>query len=158
MINNVVIGRYCSIGFGFKAGLGIHPTNFISTSPIFYSSSNWFETNLTFNQYFDEYKRTFIGNDVWIGANVLINDGICIGDGAIIGAGAVVTKDVPGYSIVGGVPAKVISYRHSEEVIDFIKKCDWWNKDLDWIKNNLDYFRVPIESLGQLRTLNFPKK
>ena len=72
--------------------------------------------------------KTIIGNDVWVGANAIIISGVKIGDGAVIGAGAVVTKDVPPYAIVGGVPAKIIKYRFPKDKIDALLKIKWW----DW--------------------------
>jgi tetrahydrodipicolinate N-succinyltransferase len=67
-------------------------------------------------------------------------DGVTIGDGAIIGAGAVVTKDVPPYAIVGGIPARLIKYRFEPDEIEFLLKLKWWDKDLEWIKNNSKLF------------------
>lgn len=81
-----------------------------------------------------------IGNDVWIGANAIILQGVTIGDGAIIAAGAVVTKDVPPYAIVGGVPAKVIKYRFSDEVILKLLQIKWWDKPEEWIIQKLEKF------------------
>ena len=68
-----------------------------------------------------------IGNDVWIGFEAVILAGVTIGDGAIIGARAVVTKDVPPYTIVGGVPAKPIKKRFDEEMIELLLEIQWWN-------------------------------
>ena len=77
-----------------------------------------------------------IGNNVWIGDKATILPGVSIGDGAVIAANAVVTKDVPPYAIVGGVPAKVIGYRYDEDTIDFLLKVKWWNKDKKWFKEH----------------------
>ncbi len=96
-------------------GLGRHPTSHVSTHPSFYSVSQ--PLSKTFSKYdtFNCFERTSIGHDVWIGESALVVDGVKISTGAIIAAGAVVTKDVPAYAIVAGVPARVIKYRFSEE-------------------------------------------
>lgn len=75
---------------------------------------------------FDEVLETNVGNDVWIGANAVVLDGVSIGDGAIIAAGAIVKDDVPPFAVVGGVPAKVIRYRFSEEVRRELLDWRWW--------------------------------
>lgn len=79
-----------------------------------------------------------IGNDVWIGYETLIMSGVTIGDGAIIGARAVVTKDVPPYTIVAGVPAKPIRRRFHDEVIETLQSAQWWNWEKERIEKNLD--------------------
>ena len=81
-----------------------------------------------------------IGNDVWIGANVYLMDGVMVGDGAIIASNALVTKDVPPYAIVGGVPAKVIKKRFEEDKIDFLLDFKWWEREESWIRNNAEKF------------------
>ena len=78
-----------------------------------------------------------IGNDVWIGFEAVILSGVTIGDGAIIGARAVVTKDVPPYTIVGGVPARPIRKRFSEEVISKLSELQWWNWSEERIRENI---------------------
>ncbi|WP_221091962.1 CatB-related O-acetyltransferase, partial [Providencia rettgeri] len=121
------IGMFCSIGPNtIIGGLGSHPTNQISTHPAFYSTNNQTGKSFVNETYFIEHSETSIGNDVWIGANALILDGIKIGNGAIIAAGAVVTKSVPDYAIVGGVPAKIIKFRYSEHEINNLNKLQWW--------------------------------
>lgn len=127
------IGRFCSIGPGLLCGWGIHPSNGISTSPMFYSTHKQNGFSLSLLDKVKERKKIIIGNDVFIGANVTILDGVIVGHGAIIGAGCIVSKNVPPYSIVVGVPMRVLSYRFTEEIIEDMIKIKWWNwpeKDL----------------------------
>ena len=130
-ITNCSIGKFCSIGPNFCCGLGIHPTNGISTSPTFYSPSKVNGAALVNSPKVEESKHTTIGNDVFIGANVTVLDGVTIGDGAVIGAGAVVSKDIPPYAIAVGCPIRVIKYRMTEEQIAAMLRIQWWNWDDD---------------------------
>jgi acetyltransferase-like isoleucine patch superfamily enzyme len=128
LIQNTTIGNYCSISHEFISGLGSHPTDLFSTSPLFYRKQNTFNIEIVEkNSDFQEYKPIEIGNDVWIGARVTVMDGVKIGTGAIVATGSIVTKDVPPYAIVGGVPAKVIKYRLPEDRIAFLEQSEWWN-------------------------------
>ena len=131
-VTNTIIGKFCSIGPNVQIVLGSHPSNFVSTHPIFYANNKPFET-FSDGIYFKEYEGVVIGNDVWIAEGVLIPGGITIGDGAIITARAVVTKDVEPYSIVGGIPAKHIKYRFDAETINRISHSKWW----DWEEKKL---------------------
>jgi acetyltransferase-like isoleucine patch superfamily enzyme len=88
----------------------------------------------------DETYNAIIGNDVWIGNDVIIMGGLKIGDGAIIGTGAIITKNVPPYAVVIGVPGKVIKYRFTDDEIGKLLEIQWWNKDKEWISENSDYF------------------
>ena len=132
---NTKIGKFCSIGSNVKFGLGKHPTNFVSTHPAFYANNKPFRT-FSDKVYIKEFDDIIVGNDVWVSRDVIIMGGINIGDGAVVAAGAVVTKDVPPYSIVGGVPAKILKYRFPKSIIDNIQKTKWWDKSDDWLKNN----------------------
>ncbi len=137
------IGRFCSVAQDVKNSLGVHPITspYVSTSPMFFSLRK--QTGKTFakKQLFDELKDPIeIGHDCWIGQGAFIVGGVKIGTGAVVLAGAVVTKDVPPYSIVGGVPAKVVKYRYDEETIDFLLKSEWWNKPIEWLEANYELF------------------
>ncbi len=121
------IGKYCSIGPNFFCGWGIHPTDGISTSPMFYSTRTQNGRTLSVADKIEERKEIIIGNDVFVGANVTILDGVEIGDGAIIGAGAVVSKNIPAYAIAVGCPIRIIKYRFSPENIDRLLKLKWWD-------------------------------
>jgi virginiamycin A acetyltransferase len=117
------IGKYCSISYDCKIGVSEHPINFVSSHPATYGSNNIFREKIDFEQK----DSPIIGNDVWIGANSIILRGVIVGDGAIIAAGAIVTKDVLPYTIVGGIPAKVIKNRYDEEIVEYLLKWKWWN-------------------------------
>ena len=139
--NSTTIGRYCSIAHDIKCGPGHHPLEYVSTHPMFYSASlRPAQITLVDEDKFDDLMPVTVGNDVWIGANVVIMNGVTIGDGSVIASGCIVTKDVAPYSIVGGVPGKEIRKRFSDEEIAFLLDFKWWEKDLDWLKENSDLF------------------
>ncbi|MBP1639425.1 MAG: acetyltransferase (isoleucine patch superfamily) [Bacteroidetes bacterium] len=137
------IGKFCSIGPNFLCGWGIHPTNGISTSPMFYSTLKQNGMTLSAENKIEERKTIKIGNDVFIGANVTVLDGITIGDGAVIGAGSVVSKDIPPYAIAVGSPIRIIRYRFNQNQIENLSKIKWWNFDINQLKEvENDFFQV----------------
>lgn len=143
IVQNVRIGAFCSIANDVFIGLGTHPIDYLSTSPLLYRVTNTFRIKLIEKDLsFDEYALVVIGNDVWIGARAIVMDGVKIGDGAIIAAGAVVTKDIPPYAIAGGVPAKVIRFRFEPEKIERLLKLQWWTWTLDELKARINELRV----------------
>lgn len=137
IIQNTTIGKFCSIANDVSIGLGNHPVDYFSTSPLLYRRHNTFKINLIEKDLkFEEYLPVFIGNDVWIGSRAIILNGVTIGNGCVIAANSVVTKDVEPYSVVGGVPAKFIKYRFSENKIDELNSGKWWDLDLFKIKSH----------------------
>lgn len=150
-ISNCSIGKFCSIGPNFCCGLGVHPTNGISTAPMFYSTAKQNGTTLCKDNKLEESLHTTIGNDVFIGANVTILDGVTISDGAVIGAGAVVTKDIPPYAIAVGVPAKVVKYRFDEETIKDLLEKQWWNGTEEDLQQVEKHFGDVEEFLKEIR-------
>lgn len=120
-VTRATIGRYCSIGNYVVIGGGEHKTDKVSTNTELYPEIDCFE-ELT-------EKDLIIKNDVWIGTNAIIKRGVTIGNGAVIGANSFVDKDVPDYAIVAGVPARIIRYRFSEDIIEELLKSEWWIND-----------------------------
>ena len=135
------IGKFCSIACGAKFifNAANHTLNSLSTYPFSILFEEWglpTDTN-SVAQAWDNHGNITIGNDVWIGYEAVIFSGVTIGDGAIIGTRAVVTKDVPPYTIVGGVPAHPIRKRFSEDVIARLEELRWWDWDKEKISHNL---------------------
>lgn len=137
------VGRFCSIAPEVKNSIGVHPVNapYVSTSPMFFSLRKQSGETFAQKQMFDELRDPIeIGHDCWIGQRAFIVGGVKIGTGAVVLAGAVVTKDVPPYAIVGGVPAKLVKYRYDQHTIDFLLKTEWWNLPIEWLRDNYVVF------------------
>nr|WP_319566125.1 CatB-related O-acetyltransferase [uncultured Rhodoferax sp.] len=137
------IGSFTSIAPQVLCGMGSHPLSLISTYPGFYtnksSGAEWLGTHIEFN----DRLTTTIGSDVWIGIRSIIMAGVTVGDGAVIAAGSIVTKDVPPYAIVAGVPAKFIKYRFSPDKTERILKSKWWDMPINKIKNAAKFADQP---------------
>lgn len=136
--SQIIIGNYSSIGRNFFPRTSQHYVTRLSTSSYLLERLN------IEGEHFKTVGKIEIGNDVWIGANVTILGGIKVGDGAVIGAGSVVTKDLPPFSISVGVPAKVINYRFSDELIKEICESQWWNCKLNELQNKTEFFMLDI--------------
>lgn len=155
---NATVGNFTAIGPECVIGPGQHPTNYLTTNSIFYKPGNWgFHDDWVEKIDFDETAPICIGNDVWIGRRVSIMNGVTIGDGAVVAANAVVTKDVPPYAIVGGVPAKVIKYRFSQDIIARLIQIEWWNLSDDEILRIKDLFHIPNPTISDIEKY-FPNK
>lgn len=167
------VGNFCSFATGADVVTN-HSIDYVSTHPFIYYDKS-------VCQCFDEYKshkedrwyvdigenkkpkakrikvnKVKIGNDVWLGKNVLITTSVSyIGNGAIAAAGAVITKDVPDYAIVGGVPAQVIRYRYNQNQIQALNRISWWNWTDDEIRNRYDDFFIPIDEFIEKYDRNF---
>lgn len=172
------VGRFCSIAANCSIGAGEHNFNCISASIAFELNPgerfNKFNALMSDNEYVNLMrqkrkqsvieqgnprllKQTIIGNDVWIGTSAIIMQGVNIGDGAVIASGAVVTKDVPPYAIVGGVPAKIIKYRFDDVTIEKLLKSKWWDYGPDIIKG-LDFTKPSeiVNTIEQRISEGFP--
>lgn len=151
--DKLIIGKYCSIACGakFMFTSGNHKMGSLSTYPFPILFEEWGLDIADITDAWDNNGDILIGNDVWIGYESVIMQGVHIGDGAIIGTRAVVTKDVPPYTIVGGIPAKEIRKRFSEDVIAKLIQLQWWNWNDETVKNNLtDIMRGNVNLLEKL--------
>lgn len=146
---NADIGRFTSIAPRVTCINGTHPlfAPFATTCPLFFSlnrSKNPNRETFAKRQIVNEYRQVDkergidirIGNDCWIGSGVTFLGGVTIHDGAVVLTNATVTKDVPPYAIVGGVPARIIKYRYDNDTIDFLLRTKWWNNTIDWFREN----------------------
>ena len=141
--DKLIIGRFCSIACGarFLFTAGNHRMQSLSnyTFPVFFDE--WGMEGKDLASAWDNKGDIVIGNDVWIGYEAVILSGVHIGDGAVIGTRAVVTKDVPPYTVVGGVPAKPIRRRFDDSTVEKLLKLRWWDRDEAWIRENLEHIR-----------------
>ncbi len=133
------IGKFCSIACGVKFLFtsANHAMKSLSTYPFPVFFEEWGLDAKNICDAWDNKGDIVIGNDVWIGYEAVILSGVTIGDGAIIGARAVVTKDVPSYTVVGGVPAKPIRKRFDEGTIQKLEEIRWWDWEEERIKKNI---------------------
>ena len=137
--DKLIIGKFCSIACGakFLFTSGNHALQSLSTYtfPIFFEE--WGLDPKDICRAWDNKGDIVIGSDVWIGYEAVILSGVTIGDGAIIGTRAVVTKDVPPYTIVGGVPARPIRKRFDEKTIAALEALRWWDWDEEKLRRSL---------------------
>ena len=147
------IGRFCTISPGLTVGDGQHPTHYLSTHPFQYKGvafdycREWVEFRTSIEP-IEQPAVGWIGSDVWIGGNVTMMRGIRVGHGSIIAPGSVVTRDVPPYAIVEGVPARVREYRFEPEIIARLLKLQWWDYTLKSLQGAP--FEEPQKALEEL--------
>lgn len=148
------VGNFCSINADANIGtLGNHPIDLVTTSNMLWNPM-WKMLDQYDQELLDRYNKPIvIENDVWIATNAVVLPGVTIHNGAIVAAGAVVTKDVPPYAIVGGVPAKVIRYRFDSHIINELLKIKWWDWDDEKIKANFELF-FDIEKFVKTHSIN----
>ncbi|MBU0633196.1 CatB-related O-acetyltransferase [bacterium] len=145
---NTRVDRFCSIAGGVQIGLPEHPTNMVSTNPVFYDNTQPLPFFFIDTDYLTNSKTvTTVNADVWIGYRAIIKAGVHIGVGAVVGAGAVVTKDVEPYSIVAGVPAKHIKYRFDKETREQLLVTKWWTLTDEKLSEIAKYFKNPKEMI-----------
>lgn len=157
------VGAFCS----FASGVSVVPNHLLdkitthpmlvganssymknADPPITYdmlSQEKWYIPGIQPQGYIKGERRITIGNDVWLGLNVIITNYSNIGDGVIAAAGSVITKDVPDYAVVAGVPARIIRYRFNNQQIQALKRIQWWNWNDDIIRKRYDDFFLPID-------------
>lgn len=137
------IGKFCSIACGakFLFNSANHTTKSLSTYPFPIFFEEWGLDVRDITSAWDNKGDIVIGNDVWIGYEAVIMAGVTIGDGAIIGTRAVVTKDVSPYTIVGGVPARQIRKRFSEDMIAYLLELKWWDWPIEKISQNIEFIK-----------------
>lgn len=156
--SSLKIGKYCSIAndVNFICDSGFHTESEITSFPLFHEilekKDEVVIDNITYkvsdlnNKLKSKKANIIVGNDVWIGMNATILPDVKIGNGVTILAGAVVSDSIPDYAIAGGVPAKVIKFKHNQEIIDALNKISWWDWSEEKMKLNINDFYLPIHN------------
>ncbi len=143
------IGKFCSISHYVKIGLGPHPHDFISTNSALYGEGR----GIVKENMYDEVKdkgKTIIGHDVLIGSSAMVMAGVKVGHGSIIASGSIVTKDVPPYAVVAGIPATIIKYRFDEKTIEKLLNSKWWNYNDITLRKNSHLVKDPLAFIDAL--------
>lgn len=149
VFHDIEIGSFCEISWHCNGGGDNHNYKLPSIHHWYWQPIFGFETNIDNVGKHNFYKKLesepcTIGNDVWIGSGVTINRKVRIGNGAVLASGCVVTKDVPDYAIVGGVPARVIKYRFDSDTIERLLNIQWWNWPDSVLRDNRHLFEVEV--------------
>lgn len=140
-VESARIGKFCSIARQTVIDVGNHDHSLVTTHPFIISPE--FGELIDKSIMVQQKPAPIIGNDVWIGINSIVMRGVSIGDGAVIAANSVVTRDVPPYAIFGGVPAKLIRYRFSDEIVRALLQIRWWDWPSSKLRQNVRDFSAP---------------
>jgi len=145
IVSDAAIGRFCAIAANVRIGAPNHPIDRPSLHRFTYCPEYYCAGAVRDHAFFAARRadRVAIGNDVWIGHAVTVLPGVAVGDGAVLAAGAVVRKDVAAYTIVGGVPARVLRERFSREIAARLARIAWWNWPFETIMQRLEQFQIP---------------
>lgn len=160
VIHDAIIGKFCEISWHCSIGGDNHNYKLPTIHHWYWNKSFGFEEDSNaiggrnFRNKIDD-EECVIGNDVWIGSGVTVNRKVHVGNGVILASGTVVTKDVPDYAIVGGVPGRVIKYRFDEQTIKRLLAIEWWNWPYEVLKENRHLFEIEVseESLVQMEKI-----
>lgn len=149
------IGNFVSVSWNVTIGGANHDYSRVTTHSFLYDDRDALRPEGASG--YDRFKAPcIIKNDVWIAANAVILRGITVGNGAVIGAGSVVTKDIPDYAIVVGVPARIIGYRFEENLIHLLNQTCWWNWEDEQIRKNYHLFnqKITADVLEEMRKVS----
>ena len=148
-VTDTDIGNFTSISTDCYIGGTSHPTDWVSTSPVFHKWENIMKKNFARHE-FEIFHKTTIGNDVWIGNRVMIKAGVTIADGAVVGMGSIVTKDIGPYEIWAGNPARLIRKRFSDDIIQKLIEKDWWN----WSDEKIEKFSPTMAEVNKFLNMD----
>ena len=141
---NTTIGKFSNIASNVRLGATDHPLNTASLHHFLYRSASYWDDVDDHAEWFEKRaaRRSYIGHDTWIGHNAQVKPEVTVGDGAVIASGAVVTKDVPPFTIIAGVPAKPIRARQPAKVAERLIELAWWDWDHETLRDRLEDFRA----------------
>lgn len=150
------MGAFCCLADGIAIGQAQHPMGWVSMSPVFQDVGHSGPRRRFARHALPAAPRTTVGSDVWIGQRAILRAGVTVGHGAVIGAGAVVTRDVPPYAVVGGVPARLIRYRFDEATRRALLASRWWTLTDEQLQALAPYATNPELFLNHMKTLLSP--